>query len=497
MLNAVMNRISLRSVLIINIIVPLLLAIGAATYFGLKQMEHIVEDRLQEDVQLIARAIRLPVSYNLEKERFGSLDQALESVFRIGRVYGAYVYNTSGMRIAAVGAVEPDKKQDDLKAVVRKGQRRGQYEEIEGRRVYSYFVPLFDSSGKSSGLLQVTRKKSDFEEYIQGLRIWVGGLLAGAGVFISGFVLFGFHGAAGRYFNKLVKSMGRVQAGDRTHRAREKGPKEIVALARALNGMLDSVDRSEKEISQRRDAQQALENKLRQNEKLAAIGRLAAGVAHEIGAPLSLVDGKAQRCLRDNRISQVQKNNLHDIRKQVERMNDIVRQLLDFGKGTMREKRWTRADSIAGSAALNFRKEAGEGIEMTTEGPKPGPLIFIDPLRFEQALVNLLRNAAETDDVSRIRLAWESMPDGSVVFRIEDNGPGIDDAVKSRIFEPFFSERNNADNSGMGLAVVLGIVREHAGSIEIVDSELGGAGFRIELPRQTEQQHQDQGGSNV
>ncbi|MFW6080523.1 MAG: two-component sensor histidine kinase, partial [Desulfosalsimonas sp.] len=90
MWRAILNRLSLRSVLITNVIVPLLISMAAATWFGLLTVEHVVEEKLQEDVQLVARAIRLPVSYSLEKERFGSVSQALQSVFHIGRVYGAY-----------------------------------------------------------------------------------------------------------------------------------------------------------------------------------------------------------------------------------------------------------------------------------------------------------------------------------------------------------------------------------------------------------------------
>jgi len=122
MFSKILNRFSLRSVLIINVIIPLILATGASTYFGLRAMENIIEQRLQEDVQLVARAIRLPVSYSLEKERFGSISQALKSVFDIGRVYGAYVYDADGERIASAGAVKPEKPQKDLLEVVESQQ---------------------------------------------------------------------------------------------------------------------------------------------------------------------------------------------------------------------------------------------------------------------------------------------------------------------------------------------------------------------------------------
>ncbi|MBS3758556.1 MAG: HAMP domain-containing protein [Desulfobacterales bacterium] len=493
MFSKILSRFSLRSVLIINVIIPLIFAIAAAAYLGLRAMEHTIEQRLQEDVQLVARAIRLPVSYSLEKERFGSVSQALQSVFHIGRVYGAYIYDAQGEQIAAVGAVEPEKRQKDLKEVVEGGERKGKYEKIQGRRVYSYFVPLFDTTGNSNGLLQITRKKSDFEDYIQRLRILVAAIFAGTGLFVSGFVLLGFHRAAGRYFTELTRSMARVQEGERSHRAELKGPKEIVTLARSLNGMLDSVDRSEEEIDKRRKEQETLENKLRESEKMAAIGQLAAGVAHELGAPLSLIDGKAQRCLRDKDMKAAHGQSLQDIRQQVQRMSEIVRQLLDFGKGAMQERRWARTAQLVGSAVATVKKEIGERTDFHIEGPSSDPWLYVDPLRFEQALINLLRNAAQAEETTRVRITWELNQFHEVVFLVEDDGPGIAEEVKPKIFEPFFSTRKNGKNTGMGLSVVHGIIQEHEGTIQLMDSELGGAGFRLVLPMQSKEPQLEQG----
>ena len=364
MWKAILNRLSLRTVLIVNVIVPLLISMAVATWFGLQTVKNVAEQRLQEDVQLIARSLRLPVSYSLEKERFGSVTQSLQSVFHIGRVYGAYVYDAEGKRIAAVGAVEPERKQEDLEKVLEDGQRKGEYEKIQGRGVYSYFVPLLDTSGNNNGMLQITRKKSDIEDYIYELQLKVIAIIAGTGLFISALVLLGFHRGVGRYLNGLTKSMSRVREGNRSHRADPEGPREIGSLAKSLNDMLDSVDRSEKEIEQRREEQQKLESRLQQSEKMAALGQLAGGVAHELGAPLSLVDGKAQRCLRDSNMDASHQENLRDIRRQVTRMNEIVRQLLDFGKGSMGKKGWYRTDRIAGSAILTVGKETKGDVEI-------------------------------------------------------------------------------------------------------------------------------------
>ncbi|MCF8109047.1 MAG: two-component sensor histidine kinase, partial [Desulfohalobiaceae bacterium] len=191
MWNAIFNRFSLRTVLVLYILVPLLFAMAAISYLGLRNLENILEKRMQEDVQLVARAIRLPLSYSLEKERYGSVNQALQSVFHIERVYGAYVYDVQGRRVAALGAVEPDREQFDLLQKVESGEREGQYEEIQGRRVYSYFVPLFDTSEKSIGLLQVIRRKIDFEPSISWLRYGVTASISFMGLCLSGLVLLG------------------------------------------------------------------------------------------------------------------------------------------------------------------------------------------------------------------------------------------------------------------------------------------------------------------
>ncbi|MFO7883895.1 MAG: ATP-binding protein [Desulfobacteraceae bacterium] len=497
MKNRIFKRLSLRSVLIINVIAPLLAAMIGGAYIGLNMLEHIVEERMQEDVQLVARAIRLPVSYSLEKERFGSLSQTLKSVFHIGRVYGAYVFDAEGERIASVGAVEPDIHHSDFLNVTKDGELTGQYEKIQGRRVYSYFVPLFDTAGKSIGLLQIIRKKSDFENYIHRLRIRVAGIIAGAGVLTAVFVLLGFHHSAGRYFEALTNTMAQVRRGKRLHRARETGPREITSLAKSLNTMLDSLYHSEKEISKRRKTQQALEAKLRQSEKMAAIGQLAAGVAHELGGPLSLIDGKAQRCLRDKGITSTHKKTLKDIRNQVRRMDNIVRQLLDFGKGTMRQKRWIQAHRPAGSAVSNFKKEMGGSVQLIFEGSEPAPFLYVDPLRFEQALINLMRNSVQSGEATEIRLSWELSSRGEVVFTVTDNGTGIADDIKPRIFEPFFTTHKTPENTGMGLSVVHGIISEHNGTIGVFDAETGGAGFRITLPPQSTAREPEQGGNYV
>ena len=476
------NRLSLRWVLIAQVLLPLLAAMLAFTAIGLYTLESTLEKRLQEDVELVARAVRLPVSDSLERGQEDDVRQALESVFRIGRVYGAYVYDVDGELVAAVGAVDPTPRTREVAEMAAEGERRGTYEEMRGEEVYSYFVPLADSGGRISGLLQVTRRGSDFQQLVSGLRWQAAMVIALGGVVMSLLVLVGHRRAIGRHFEQLIDSMARVEGGDRRHRAPEEGPREIRRLTGALNTMLDSMDRAERELASGREAQARLEEELRQAEKLAAIGRLASGVAHELGTPLSVIDGKAQRALRKAGQDGREGRTLAEIRAEVARMEHIVRQLLEFGRARNRNLRETRLGVLVEAAAGALQPMFAEhGATLDLRPPEPDPVFRADPVRLEQVLVNLFRNAIQAG-ASHLRVVWEVDDSQGIVFRVHDDGPGVAREDRPRLFEPFFTTKGVGEGTGLGLAVVHGIIHEHGGAIELTDSDLGGACFVITLP---------------
>lgn len=472
---------SLRFALVVYVLLPLLLIVGTAGYLGLRAFESQTEERMQKDVELVARAIRLPLSRAMERDRQGSVEQALESAFRTNRVYGAYVFDADGERLAAVGMEDPVPSRRRLSRLAEEGDRVGEYGEVAGREVYSYFVPMTNSGGQIIGLLQVTRRRSDIESYMQTVRLQGGGLLLLATGLVAGVVLFGHRGAVGRHLDRLGGSMSRVEAGDRLHRASPGGPREVAALAGALNSMLDSIARAEREIEHRRASEAALEERLRHTEKLAAIGQLAAGVAHELGTPLSVVGGRAQRVARDERLSEATRASLADIRLEVQRMEHIVRQLLDFGRQTALHRRRVRADRLARASVAAVAEDTPGTVEVS--GPLPAPSFSADPFRVEQALVNLLRNALQAGPGVRVRLSWLAT-DGRVEFRVDDSGPGIPPESRARVFEPFFTTKQVGEGTGLGLAVVHGVVEEHGGEVHVEESPLGGARFRLAFPRE-------------
>ena len=145
--------------------------IAAAGLWLLNALEAQLEHRLQGEVEMVARALQLPLSRALQRSGTSAVQTALDSAFAIGRVYGAYVYDERGDLIASSAARKPNEQALRAGQLVQDGERAGQYDDVDGRQVYSYFVPLSGSGSEPLGLLRVTRKKSNVENYLSDLRL--------------------------------------------------------------------------------------------------------------------------------------------------------------------------------------------------------------------------------------------------------------------------------------------------------------------------------------
>ena len=479
---AVWHRTStLRGALLLKVVIPLVAIMLGFSYLLLWTVERNSERRLQAEVELVARAVRLPLSDSLEKKHDRTAQQVLESVLGVGRVYGAYLYDAEGELVAFAGAIEPDQNQSSIQKLTADGRHRGGYQRIRGREVYSYFLPLEQSGGRINGLLQVTRRWNDFERDTRRLRMIAGISAAGLALVAVCIVLLGHWSAIGRHLQLLTQSMALVAAGDRQHRAPRSGPQDIAVLGRALNQMLDSIADAEQRMAEQKAREAELEARLRRSQQLAAVGRLAAGVAHELGSPLSVIDGKAQRVLRSETLEDGQRKGLLQIRSQVQRLSEIVRQLLDFGRAAGRPVRRMPAEVLAHSSAAAVADElASLGVTLMLEGSPESLYCQVDPPRFEQALTNLLRNAAQASPGGQVLLRWWHEED-NLLFQVEDDGPGVEIQHRAALFEPFFTTKPVGKGSGLGLAVAHGVVAECGGRLELVDSSLGGAAFRISL----------------
>jgi two-component system NtrC family sensor kinase len=227
-------------------------------------------------------------------------------------------------------------------------------------------------------------------------------------------------------------------------------------------------------------------------DKMASLGKLAATVAHELNNPLAGILTYAklvERTFKESGGALDEQSELdrylHLIQKEASRSGTIVRNLLTFARRSGSEFALHPLKPIMERSMMLIRHHIEmSGIQLESELPADDLTLLCDGDQIQQALLALLINAVEAmPNGGALRLMAESTDDFVVIY-VEDTGVGIPEEALTRIFEPFFSTKNDAHGAGLGLAVVYGIVQWHGGKIE-VDSQLNrGTRFRIALPRQ-------------
>ncbi len=245
-----------------------------------------------------------------------------------------------------------------------------------------------------------------------------------------------------------------------------------------------------RDITQRR----ALEDRLRQSQKLEAIGRLAAGVAHDFNNMLTVIIGYAQNL--DEVLADEHRGPLGEIRRAGERAAALTKQLLQFSRQqAYHAERLHLADVVVGLVPMLARL-LGEHIEIVDVVDPSTPPIVADRAQLEQVVINLSVNARDAmpgggrlairvQDVTLTPAQSATLdvaPGRYALLEVADTGSGVDLVTKSRMFEPFFTTKEVGRGTGLGLAIVYGVVQEMSGAVE-VDSELGhGTTFRIYIP---------------
>jgi signal transduction histidine kinase len=247
-----------------------------------------------------------------------------------------------------------------------------------------------------------------------------------------------------------------------------------------------SLDRKMSELRQTYSDLEASKTLLHQKEKLAQLGTLIAGVAHEINNPLSIVMGYADLLLSSDETPVASKEHLELILGEAERCRNMVQEMLTYAQARKPQFRWLEAhkwvEDCLKLLALDF---AQHHVYVCVEAPDE-PLGFAgDPDQLKQVLLNLLRNAAQAMAGQKDKHVWIELgaTGEKISVRVHDNGPGIAPENLSRIFQAYFTTKKNGEGTGLGLSLTADIIQAHHGKISVESRPHEGTLFLIEIPR--------------
>ena len=286
------------------------------------------------------------------------------------------------------------------------------------------------------------------------------------------------------------------------------GGNEISTLVRATDVMLETI---KNHLSERTQAEMALrksEDHLRQSQKMEAVGKLAGGVAHDFNNLLSVITGYTELLLfKLDGKSQVRRE-LEEIHRAGERAAALTRQLLAFSRRQVLQPKSLRLPEVVENIGKMLRRLIGEDIEFVIEASPDPWTVRADPSQMEQILMNLVVNARDAmPRGGKLRISTGTVALASPIvereltipvgryatLKVVDNGCGMDEAVLSRIFEPFYTTKGPGKGTGLGLATVYGIVKQSDGYIRVQSAPGGGTSITVYLPEAVKEESEAKG----
>ncbi len=357
----------------------------------------------------------------------------------------------------------------------------------------SAYEPLRDPAGRVVGMLYVGLLEKAYTSIRDRLILSFFGIASVGFLLIAGITYY-MVGSITRPIGELVRATRKVAAGQFDQEVSVRATGELALLSESFNAMVASLRKMrsdleewgrtlEDKVRRRTEELVAMHDRIAQAERLASLGKLSAGVAHEINNPLGAVLALTALTLEDLEPDDPARENLQEVVRQAERCRNIVRGLLEFARQSEPHVEPLDLNHVLeDTLALVARQSMFFNIAVVRALDPALPRVMGDRSQLQQVFMNLLLNAVQAmEEKGTITLASRQV-DGFVEISVSDTGCGIPPDKLGRIFDPFFTTKPSGKGVGLGLSIAYGIVTKHGGDIR-VESEVGkGSTFTVRLP---------------
>ncbi len=430
---------------------------------------------LNRNFEIVDR-IKQTVFQNLQ---YKGKDIGTATIFQDDLRISTNVKNEDGTRALGTRAAE-----DVYEQVVNKGKPWIGRAFVVNHWYITAYEPIRDLAGEIIGMLYVGVLEQKYVDLRQrAVMVFlavtaVGALVAfGLASFVSGRISVSI--------KKLASASDQVAHGNLDARVEIRSQDELRELADAFNFMAVALKKRDEKV------REFTTRRIMESERLAHIGQLAAGVAHEINNPLTGIVTYSHLLLERVTTENGTRQSLEKIVKQADRCRDIIRGLLDFARQRKPEKRLSNVNKVLEECVSLVDKQVlFHNIRIVQHLSPNLPQVFMDPSQVQQVFMNMILNAAEAmKGGGQLTMTTRLVPvEQMVEIEFTDTGHGIKEEDLDRIFSPFFTTKEVGHGTGLGLAISYGIVKEHRGTITVESEEGKGATFTISLPVGSEQE---------
>ncbi len=333
----------------------------------------------------------------------------------------------------------------------------------------THYVPLHDHLGHVVGSLYVGARESAYQAlaYNFNERVVVIALIC---IALAGVIAFPVARLITLPLSELMEANRHLANGEMTVRVQPYGHGELAMLGESFNKMAETLNRAQKELLHK--------------ERLASMGQLAAGVAHEINNPLGTILLFSDMMYKETPEGDPRRDDLKMIINEATRCKRIVADLLNFTRQQEVLAQDTDVNALLGQAVGKVHNQPNfEKVEIFYQFSSDLPVIQADPAQLEQVFINLLNNAAEAmENGGTVTLTTRQVDNQWVEIQVTDTGRGISEENLGKLFTPFFTTKQFGKGTGLGLSIIYGIIKMHQGQIHVQSKVDQGTTFTVTLP---------------
>lgn len=522
-----MNRtkISLRTEIVINILILVVAAIATVGIMVIKIFENNIVDMRSSDGEILASYIQKTVEDSFVskgKILLKGLQPSIDTFTRQSRASDVVVVDSDFKILAHTDLKEIGKTSNDekLMGAVKFTMVSAHVKERNG----AFLVSKYDSisffrpirfKDRSIGAIKAVFPLDEMNSLLNRTRYLVLFFLLFDSILLFIFGNFLLSRIIVKPLKQFLKASERIANGDLSHRLDYKSDNELGQLSFTFNSMAEKLEEHVGYLERiNRELKQAQQELLR-SEKLASVGRLAAGIAHEVGNPLGAILGYTDMLIKGGEDEQARSDFLKRIEKEIKRIDVIIKELLDFSRPTHLEIKTIDVNAVISDTVslLSHQKSFGE-ISISLDLSDHLPQVRADDNQFQQVLINIVLNAVdamkEGDNLNIVTEIFRPKEGGhdfprrksdshngvfkserhdlvqtvneKVKITIEDNGCGIKKEDLEFIFDPFFTTKEPGKGTGLGLSISQRIIETFNGKLEVTSTLERGTAFMIYLP---------------
>lgn len=489
--------------LIILLMLALMVITGFTDYTRLVSEREQLVAQSREDQRIFAETLALAVRQNLRRGRTtDELADLLGDLTARPGLVAVAIYAPDAQVVAhtVAAGVQVPQADDLVRLSLAEREAVSVVVDMPSGSILRYVQPFRWPAAGRSGAIEVRQTLREMErQFRRAVRATIVSRLVVLALFVLSVVVLTRWSIA-RPIRALVAAARAVGRGDLDQRIPVPRQDDIGELAAEFNRMAENLQGAKAELVRQAEERLRLEQEVQQAQKLAAVGMLAAEVAHEIGTPLNVISGRAEVLDRAVPREHPERRHLDVILSQAERIKGIIHALLDYTRPRRPTLRPEPILPIVGRvASILMDRSHRRGVRLQLELPIGLPSVMADPEHLQQVFLNLILNALDvTEKGGTVRITTGPDPElppegrGSIVrgratapalaIHVIDGGKGLTAEELDHVFEPFFSTKGRGQGTGLGLPITEEIVRAHRGEIEMLSIPGRGTEAVVRIP---------------